>query len=150
VSKPTEHPEEIASLVRVGQQFESSEQGIVTRTWLLVKRTSGRFGSSSAAVPVPASSATLRLSRSGEYRGKQDGAERCLMVDALTGAVNLKLDPQNNSERLGERLRETMGFRLYGETPLPYASRVNMPTLTAQLPRDFLIHDERGTATGNL
>jgi hypothetical protein len=46
------------------------------------------------------------------------------------GAVNLKLDPKKNAVRLGERLRAT-GFRLDGETPLPF--RVNVPTLTAQL-----------------
>jgi len=59
------------------------------------------------------------------------------------GAENLHLDPQRAAERLDERLRELTGFRLDEETPLPYASHVKVPTLMAQLRRDFLIHGER-------
>jgi hypothetical protein len=49
------------------------------------------------------------------------------------GAENLHLDPQKAAERLDERLRELTGFRLDEETPLPYAKRVKVPTLMAQL-----------------
>src|SRR5262249_47405751 len=35
------------------------------------------------------------------------------------------------------------GFRLDDETPLPFAEHVRVPTLMAQLHRDFLIHAER-------
>ena len=35
------------------------------------------------------------------------------------------------------------GFRRDEETPLPYAKDVRVPTLMAQLRRDFLIHAER-------
>ena len=58
-------------------------------------------------------------------------------------AENLHLDPVKAAARLDERLRELTGFRLDEETPLPYASHVKMPTLMAQLRRDFLIHGER-------
>ena len=59
------------------------------------------------------------------------------------GAENLHLDPKKAAERLDERLRELTGFRLDEETPLPYAKAVKVPTLMAQLRRDFLIHGER-------
>lgn len=59
------------------------------------------------------------------------------------GAENLKLDPVKAAARLDERLRELTGFRLDEETPLPSAPAVTMPTLMAQLRRDFLIHGER-------
>lgn len=59
------------------------------------------------------------------------------------GAENLHLDPQKAAKRLDERLRELTGFRLDEETPLPYAKHVKVPTLMAQLRREFLIHGER-------
>lgn len=59
------------------------------------------------------------------------------------GAENLGLDPARAAARLDERLRELTGFRLDEETPRPYASDVRVPTLMAQLRRDFLIHGER-------
>lgn len=55
------------------------------------------------------------------------------------GAENLHLDPEKAANRLDERLRELTGFRLDEETPLPYAKHVKVPTLMAQLRRDFLI-----------
>lgn len=58
------------------------------------------------------------------------------------GAENLDLDPEKAAARLDERLRELTGFRLE-ETPLPYAKHVKVPTLMAQLRRDFLIHGEK-------
>src|SRR5688572_17220537 len=54
------------------------------------------------------------------------------------GAENLKLDPQKAVDRLDERLRELSGMRLEEETPQPYAHAVKVPTLMAQLRRDFL------------
>ena len=59
------------------------------------------------------------------------------------GAENLHLDPAKAAERLDERVRELTGFRLDEETPLPYARHVKVPTLMAQLRRDFLIHGEK-------
>jgi hypothetical protein len=59
------------------------------------------------------------------------------------GAENLHLDPVKAAARLDERVRELTGFRLDEETPLPYAKHVRVPTLMAQLRRDFLIHAER-------
>jgi uncharacterized protein len=59
------------------------------------------------------------------------------------GAENLRLDPKKAAQRLDERLRELTGFRLDEETPLPYAGQVKVPTLMAQLRRDFLIHGEK-------
>ncbi|WP_216611790.1 alpha/beta hydrolase family protein [Myxococcus xanthus] len=59
------------------------------------------------------------------------------------GAENLRLDPQKAARRLDERVRELTGFRLDEETPLPYAKHVKVPTLQAQLRRDFLVHGER-------
>jgi hypothetical protein len=59
------------------------------------------------------------------------------------GAENLHLDPEKAASRLDERLRELTGFRLDEETPLPYAQHVKVPTLMAQLRRDFLVHGER-------
>ena len=38
--------------------------------------------------------------------------------------------------------RHLTGFRLDAETPLPYAKHVKVPTMMAQLRRDFLIHAE--------
>lgn len=59
------------------------------------------------------------------------------------GAENLKLDPEKAAERLDVRLREMTGFRLDELTPRPHAHAVKIPTLMAQLRRDFLIHGER-------
>jgi hypothetical protein len=52
-------------------------------------------------------------------------------------------DPTKAAELLDQSLRELTGFRLDEETPLPYAPAVRVPTLMAQLRRDFLIHGER-------
>lgn len=59
------------------------------------------------------------------------------------GAENLHLDPEKAAAKLDERVRELTGFRLDEETPLPYAKHVTVPTLMAQLRRDFLIHAEK-------
>lgn len=59
------------------------------------------------------------------------------------GAENFHLDPAKQAARLDERVRELTGFRLDEETPLPYAPHVKVPTLMAQLRRDFLIHGEK-------
>ncbi len=58
------------------------------------------------------------------------------------GAENIKADPEKAARQLDERLRELTGFRLDEETPLPHAKHVKVPTLMAQLHRDFLIHAE--------
>ncbi|GMA14266.1 alpha/beta hydrolase [Deinococcus metallilatus] len=61
----------------------------------------------------------------------------------VRGAQNLHLDPEKEAHKLDERLRELTGFRLDEETPLPYAPQVKVPTLMAQLRRDFLIEGEK-------
>jgi uncharacterized protein len=53
------------------------------------------------------------------------------------------LDSEKAARQLDEHLRELTGFRLDEEIPLPYAHGVKVPTLMAELPRDFLIHAER-------
>jgi hypothetical protein len=58
-------------------------------------------------------------------------------------AENIGLDPEKTAQQLDERLRQETGFRLDEETPRPYAKHVKVPTLMAQLRRDFLIHGER-------
>ena len=58
-------------------------------------------------------------------------------------AENIHLDPQKAAEQLDARLRELTGFQLDEETPLPHAHAVKVPTMLAQLRRDFLIHAER-------
>jgi hypothetical protein len=57
-------------------------------------------------------------------------------------AENLHLDPDKAARQLDDRLRELTGFRLDEETPEPHAHAVKVPTLMAQLRRDFLIHAE--------
>jgi pimeloyl-ACP methyl ester carboxylesterase len=59
------------------------------------------------------------------------------------GAENVGGDPVEATKMLDERLRQLTGFRLDEETPLPYAKHVKVPTLMAQLRRDFLVHAER-------
>jgi uncharacterized protein len=59
------------------------------------------------------------------------------------GAENMKADPEKAARQLDERLRELTGFRLDEETPLHHAKHVQVPTLMAQLRRDFLIHGEK-------
>lgn len=59
------------------------------------------------------------------------------------GAELAKRDPLKAAEKLDERLRQLSGMRLDEETPLPYAKDVRVPTLMAQLRRDFLIHAEK-------
>jgi hypothetical protein len=62
------------------------------------------------------------------------------------GAENVHGDPAKAASLLDERLRELTGFRLDEETPLPYAKHVKLPTLMAQLRRDFLIHGDSGSS----
>jgi hypothetical protein len=59
------------------------------------------------------------------------------------GAENVHGDPAMAASMLDDRLRELTGFRLDEETPLPYAPHVKVPTLIAQLRRDFLVPAER-------
>lgn len=59
------------------------------------------------------------------------------------GAENLGLDPEAASKRLDERCRETTGFSLFDFRPQDYGQGVKVPTLMAQLRRDFLIHGEK-------
>jgi hypothetical protein len=55
----------------------------------------------------------------------------------------LRLDPQKAAKRLDERCRETTGFSLFDFRPQDYGNGVTIPTLMAQLRRDFLIHGEK-------
>ncbi|VEI16577.1 alpha/beta hydrolase family protein [Actinomyces viscosus] len=59
------------------------------------------------------------------------------------GAENIGQDPAEAAQMLSERLRDLVGFRLDEETPLPHAHAVKVPTLMAQLRRDFLVHGEQ-------
>jgi pimeloyl-ACP methyl ester carboxylesterase len=59
------------------------------------------------------------------------------------GAENLGLDPAKAAKRLDERCRETTGFSLFDFRPQDYGAGVAVPTLMAQLRRDFLIHGEK-------
>jgi pimeloyl-ACP methyl ester carboxylesterase len=59
------------------------------------------------------------------------------------GAENVGLDPEKAAERLDERCRETTGFSLFDFRPQDYGYGVKVPTLMAQLRRDFLIHGEK-------
>lgn len=59
------------------------------------------------------------------------------------GAELIKADPEKSAKQLDERLRELTGMRLDEETPRPYAKDVKIPTLMAQLRREFLIHAEK-------
>lgn len=59
------------------------------------------------------------------------------------GAELAKRDPVKAAAKLDERLRETTGFRLDELTPRPYGHGVTVPTLMAQLRREFLIHAEK-------
>jgi hypothetical protein len=45
--------------------------------------------------------------------------------------------------RLDKRCRETTGFSLFDFRPQAYGAGVSVPTLMAQLRRDFLIHGEK-------
>jgi len=58
-------------------------------------------------------------------------------------AEHLHPDPVKTVVRMDERLRELTGFRLDEDTPLPYARGVIVPTLMAQLRRDFLRYGEQ-------
>ncbi|WOE33952.1 alpha/beta hydrolase [Acinetobacter baumannii] len=58
-------------------------------------------------------------------------------------AEMVKADTEKMVEDFNERLRELTGFRVDEETPLPYAHAVKVPTMMAQLRRDFLIHAEK-------
>lgn len=59
------------------------------------------------------------------------------------GAENLGLDPKKAAARLDKRCRETSGFSLFDFRPQDYGHGVKVPTLMAQLRRDFLIHGEK-------
>lgn len=59
------------------------------------------------------------------------------------GAENLGLDPTEASRRLDQRCRETSDFSLFDFRPQEYGSGVTVPTLMAQLRRDFSIHGEK-------
>lgn len=59
------------------------------------------------------------------------------------GAENMGLDPAKAAKRLDERCRETTGFSLFDFRPQDYGHGVKVPTLMAQLRRDFLIHGEK-------
>lgn len=60
------------------------------------------------------------------------------------GAEMLKLDPEKEAAMLDERLRQMAGgFRLDDFEPARYGQGVRVPTLMAQLRRDFLIHGEQ-------
>lgn len=59
------------------------------------------------------------------------------------GAENLGLDPDEAAKRLDERCRETSGFSLFDFRPQDHGQGVTLPTMMAQLRRDFLIHGEK-------
>lgn len=59
------------------------------------------------------------------------------------GAENLGLDATEAAKRLDERCRESTGFSLFDFRPQQYGAGVHVPTLMAQLRRDFLIHGEK-------
>lgn len=59
------------------------------------------------------------------------------------GAENVGLDPEKAAARLDERCRETSGFSLFDFRPQDYGNGVTVPTLMAQLRRDFMIHGEK-------
>lgn len=74
-------------------------------------------------------------------------------------AEMVKSDPEQMVADFNDRLRELTGFSVDEETPRPYAHAVKVPTLMAQLRREFLIHAEKdgqeifdalGTATKEL
>src|SRR4029453_8648854 len=58
------------------------------------------------------------------------------------GAENLPPRSRERSEQTGRTSRELTGFRRDEETPLPYAKHIKVPTMMAQLRRDFLVHAE--------
>lgn len=55
----------------------------------------------------------------------------------------IKADPEKTVAEFNERLRELTGFSVDEETPRPYGYAVKMPTLMAQLKRDFSINAEK-------
>jgi hypothetical protein len=59
------------------------------------------------------------------------------------GAEMINADPEKAARQLDERLHELTGFHLDEETPLPYAKDVTIPTMMAQIRRDFLINAEK-------
>lgn len=56
-----------------------------------------------------------------------------------SAARHFKLDPRKMASRVDERIFELSGFRLDEMTPVPHASSVTVPTMVAQLERDWLI-----------
>nr|WP_231488349.1 hypothetical protein [Brevibacterium sp. VCM10] len=52
-------------------------------------------------------------------------------------------NPAKAAERLDTRIRKLTGFHLDEQTPLHHAHTATVPTLMAQLRRDFLIHAEK-------
>lgn len=55
----------------------------------------------------------------------------------------IKVDSEKMVDDFNERLRELTGFSVDEETPRPYAHAVKVPTMMAQLRREFLIHAEK-------
>jgi hypothetical protein len=60
------------------------------------------------------------------------------------GAENLGFDPAEAGKRLDQRCRETTGFSLFDFRPQDYGRGVTVPTLMAQVRRDFLIKRREG------
>ncbi|MFC0451962.1 alpha/beta hydrolase family protein [Rhodococcus jostii] len=54
-------------------------------------------------------------------------------------ARHFKLDPDKMAERVDQRIFALSGFRLGQMTPTPYAGAVKIPTMVAQLRRDWLM-----------
>lgn len=73
-------------------------------------------------------------------------------------ATHFKLDADNTAERVDERIFELSGFRLAQLSPTPDAGAVTVPTMIAQLRRDWLmpnaaieeIYDRLGTVDKEL
>lgn len=84
------------------------------------------------------------------YPDEFTGIQALVVVNVVSGrtfiekgAEMAKMDPEKTADRLDARVRELTGFRLDEETPTPHAHAVKVPTLMAQLRRDFLIHAEK-------
>nr|WP_313093357.1 alpha/beta hydrolase [Moraxella sp. CTOTU48268] len=58
-------------------------------------------------------------------------------------AEMVKADPEETVAEFNERLRELTGFNVDEETPRLYGHAVKVPTMMAQLRRDFLIYAEK-------
>jgi hypothetical protein len=84
------------------------------------------------------SSETASASSSGPQ-----GPDSSSIRKSPRGQRQLGLDPQEAAKRLDKRCRETTGFSLFDFRPQAYGAGVSVPTLMAQLRRDFLIHGEK-------